>query len=264
MYRLGMWECSRTLVARAACDVALRLVGGGRRLEPRNAHQPPAAVALLGPHDGGAVGARCLRLLVAHGARGALHVAGAGPGAASEALRRELAALELDDVRPVALDRLPSPDIVLLALYDLQLDDPQHHYLSALGCDVEVKQLLQWSNIGWVTKNLLSLPPPCFGRHGKPLVPAASADISTHQSAVGLRGGSWPNLRRCRAKLHPYAKPKDQADRKGPGRRRFEPLGAGCDPKGEAGTGVPPPKDESSTPCEAEPVPYKAAVGGPV
>ncbi|RVE40933.1 hypothetical protein evm_014417 [Chilo suppressalis] len=40
--------------------------------------------------------------------------------------------------------------------------------------------------------------------------------------------------RRCRAKLHPYAKPKDQADRKGPGRRLFEPLGAGCDPKGEA------------------------------
>ncbi|RVE54885.1 hypothetical protein evm_000252 [Chilo suppressalis] len=32
--------------------------------------------------------------------------------------------------------------------------------------------------------------------------------------------------RRCRAKLHPYAKPKDQADRKGPGRRRFEPLGS--------------------------------------
>ncbi|RVE42735.1 hypothetical protein evm_012618 [Chilo suppressalis] len=70
--------------------------------------------------------------------------------------------------------------------------------------------------------------------------------------------------RRCRAKLQPYAKPKDQADRKGPGRRRFEPLGAGCDPKEEVGTGVPPPKDESSTPCEAAPVPYKAAVGGPV
>ncbi|RVE51999.1 hypothetical protein evm_003277 [Chilo suppressalis] len=70
--------------------------------------------------------------------------------------------------------------------------------------------------------------------------------------------------RRCRAKLHPYAKPKDQDDRKGPGRRRFEPLGAGCDLKGEAGTGVSPPKDESSTPCEAEPVPYNAAVGGPI
>jgi hypothetical protein len=33
----------------------------------------------------------------------------------------------------------------------------------------EVKQ--RWSVIGWVTKNLLSRAPPCFGRHVKPLVP---------------------------------------------------------------------------------------------
>ncbi|RVE49350.1 hypothetical protein evm_005965 [Chilo suppressalis] len=39
---------------------------------------------------------------------------------------------------------------------------------------------------------------------------------------------------------------KDQADRKGSGRRLFEPLGAGCDPKVEAGTRVPPPKDDNS------------------
>jgi hypothetical protein len=36
--------------------------------------------------------------------------------------------------------------------------------------------------------------PPCFGRHAKPLVPAAFAVVSTHQSALGPRGGLWPVL----------------------------------------------------------------------
>ncbi|RVE48512.1 hypothetical protein evm_006823 [Chilo suppressalis] len=34
----------------------------------------------------------------------------------------------------------------------------------------------------------------CFGRHVKPLVLAASVVVSTCQSTLGLRGGSWPNL----------------------------------------------------------------------
>jgi hypothetical protein len=54
----------------------------------------------------------------------------------------------------------------------------------------DVKQC--WSVIGWVTKNLLSQTPPCFGRHGKPLVPAPFAVDSTHQPALGPRGGLWP------------------------------------------------------------------------
>jgi hypothetical protein len=40
---------------------------------------------------------------------------------------------------------------------------------------VEVKQ--RWSVIGWVTKNLLRRAPPCFGRHVKPLVPAAPTNL---------------------------------------------------------------------------------------
>ncbi|RVE45141.1 hypothetical protein evm_010250 [Chilo suppressalis] len=67
-------------------------------------------------------------------------------------------------------------------------------WLARSAAIVEVKQLSQWSVIGWVTKNLLSRAPPCFGRHVKPLVPAASAVVNTHQSALGPRGGSWPNL----------------------------------------------------------------------
>ncbi|RVE41463.1 hypothetical protein evm_013887 [Chilo suppressalis] len=39
-------------------------------------------------------------------------------------------------------------------------------------------------------QNLLSRAPPCFGRHVKPLVPAASAVVSTRQSALGPRGGA--------------------------------------------------------------------------
>jgi hypothetical protein len=37
-------------------------------------------------------------------------------------------------------------------------------------------------------KNLLFRDPPCFGRHVKPLVLAASAAFSAHQSALGPRG----------------------------------------------------------------------------
>ncbi|CAG9784344.1 unnamed protein product [Diatraea saccharalis] len=43
-------------------------------------------------------------------------------------------------------------------------------------------------------KLLLSRATPCFGRHVKPLVPAAFAVVNTVQSALGQRGGSWPIL----------------------------------------------------------------------
>jgi hypothetical protein len=60
---------------------------------------------------------------------------------------------------------------------------------------VEVKQ--RWSVIRRVTKNVLSRAPPCFGRHVKPLIPAAFAVVSTHQPALGPRGGLWPVLLMC-------------------------------------------------------------------
>jgi hypothetical protein len=56
----------------------------------------------------------------------------------------------------------------------------------------EAKQRSQWSGIGWVTKTLSSRASPCFGRHVKPLVSAAFAVVSTHQLALGPRGGLWP------------------------------------------------------------------------
>jgi hypothetical protein len=68
----------------------------------------------------------------------------------------------------------------------------------------EVKQ--RCPVIGWVTKTLLSRAPPCVGRHVKPLAAAALAVISTHQSALGPRGGLWPLLLMC----IPYGRPVPQ------------------------------------------------------
>jgi hypothetical protein len=51
---------------------------------------------------------------------------------------------------------------------------------------MEVK--LRWSVIGCVIKNLSSRAPPCFGRHVKPMVPAAFAVVSTNQPALGVVG----------------------------------------------------------------------------
>jgi hypothetical protein len=56
------------------------------------------------------------------------------------------------------------------------------------------------SNVGQsldVTKSVLSRVPPWFGRHVKPLVPAALAVVITHQPALGPRGGLWPVLSLC-------------------------------------------------------------------
>jgi hypothetical protein len=66
---------------------------------------------------------------------------------------------------------------------DEELDGPA---VSVLRRSItKVKQ--RWSVIGWVTKNLLSRAPPCFGRHVKSLVPAAFAVVNTHQPSLGPR-----------------------------------------------------------------------------
>ncbi|CAK1578942.1 unnamed protein product [Parnassius mnemosyne] len=60
---------------------------------------------------------------------------------------------------------------------------------------------------------------------------------------------------------HLYVVPMSQADWKELGRRRFEPLCAGCGQVEGAGTSEPLPRDENSIPCEAEPAPCKVASG---
>jgi hypothetical protein len=50
------------------------------------------------------------------------------------------------------------------------------------------------SNVGQSLdgQNLLSQAPSCFGRHVKQLVLVAFVVVSTHQPALGLRGGLCP------------------------------------------------------------------------
>ncbi|GBP67677.1 Enhancer of mRNA-decapping protein 3 [Eumeta japonica] len=114
--RRGLADGALLLMARAAADLALRLVGGGRRLDPRNTHQLPCVVVLPGPHREGACGVMVARLLASHGVRTAV-LAPSGPAAESTELRRALAAYALTGqscVRRVA--ELPSPDLVVIAL----------------------------------------------------------------------------------------------------------------------------------------------------
>ncbi|XP_030028642.2 enhancer of mRNA-decapping protein 3 [Manduca sexta] len=147
MQRVGLADSAHTLLARAAADVALRLVGGGRRLEPRNAHQQPVVVALAGAHRVGAVGLAAARLLASHGAR-VVYYAEAAP---CEALQRE-AALALSGVtRAADAHALPSPDLVLLALYDPLLDDQQDRH----------EEVLRWA--GGVRGAIIALEPPTRG-----------------------------------------------------------------------------------------------------
>ncbi len=68
--------------------------------------------------------------------------------------------------------------------------------------------------------------------------------------------------RKCTMKLHLYALPKCRAGLKHPDIQQSERHAAECGPEEEAGTGVPPPKDENSIPCGAAPVPYIEAGGG--
>ncbi|KAJ8716927.1 hypothetical protein PYW08_005326 [Mythimna loreyi] len=130
--RRGLRGQAHTLLARAAADVALRLVGGGRRLDPRNAHQAPSVVALVGPHAAGAAGLQAARLLASHGARAAALLA-APAAAPAPALAAELAAAAPAGVLLApSVAQLPSADVVLLALYDPVLDEPQEQYQAAL------------------------------------------------------------------------------------------------------------------------------------
>jgi hypothetical protein len=84
----------------------------------------------------------------------------------------------------------------VLRLSNILLQELAGPAVSALRrATAKVKQ--HWSVFGWATKNLLSRASPCFGRHVKPLVPDAFALVSTHQPALGPRGGLCPVLLMC-------------------------------------------------------------------
>ncbi|CAB3251269.1 unnamed protein product [Arctia plantaginis] len=161
----GLLPGSLTLLARAAADVALRLVGGGRRLDPRNAHQTPTVVALVGPHAAGAAGLAAARVLASHGAYAAALLAAPAPSAPDAALARELSALACAGVELAAApDALPRPDVLLLALHDPELGDGQARYSDAL----------RWA--GGARAAVVALEPPAEGWEG----------VSARAAVVGL------------------------------------------------------------------------------
>ncbi|KAJ2948723.1 hypothetical protein O0L34_g7981 [Tuta absoluta] len=132
--RAGLAGGARVLLARAAADVCVRLVGGGRRLEPRNAHQAPTVAVLCGAHKTGAAALTAARLLSSHNCNVVCYThptaEAGGVESGGEELQRELSALVLSNIPVVAsLDRLPaSVDLVLVAIHDLQDHSPPDHY----------------------------------------------------------------------------------------------------------------------------------------
>ncbi|XP_048483643.1 enhancer of mRNA-decapping protein 3 isoform X1 [Plutella xylostella] len=127
---------ARVLLARAAADVALRLVGGGRRLDARNTHQVPTVVALVGDHYIGACGVTTARILASHGVDTCVWVCGggnAGGGGLGEELQLYLAAGGRA-LRGAGGARPPAADLLLLALHDVyeQTDDEHPDIVCAL------------------------------------------------------------------------------------------------------------------------------------
>ncbi|KPJ00912.1 Enhancer of mRNA-decapping protein 3 [Papilio xuthus] len=180
------------LLARAAADVALQLVGGGRRLDWRNAHQAPVCVAVAGPHRTGAAAVLAARLLASHGARAFVLLAGEcgqcgqcgrcgegeqcgeGGQCGAGAVRREVRALGAGCVRRA--DELPRPDLVLLALHD-----PER----AADADAEHAQPRYQEALTWARGArgaALALEPPACGWAG----------LSARAAVQGVLPGAVP------------------------------------------------------------------------
>ncbi|VVC97949.1 unnamed protein product [Leptidea sinapis] len=156
MRRHALLDTALVLGARAAADLALRLAGGGRRLEARNAHQAPVAVLLCGASRAGAAGVLAARLLASHAVRAHVLLS-PRVHAASPELRRELAALAAAGgavhAEPASL---PAPDVLVAALYDPLDDGPQDEHAAALA---------------WARRSraaLVALEPPAAGWEGVP------------------------------------------------------------------------------------------------
>ncbi|CAK1550289.1 unnamed protein product [Leptosia nina] len=154
--RLRAIDPALVLLGRATADLALRLCGGGRRLEARNAHQAPVVVVAAGNHLGGAAGVLTARLLLSHGVRAYVTLSGMlNPGTACEALQRELAAFTMSGgTAQCDPTDLPAPDVIVLALYDPLRDEGREGHAEALS----------WARSA--RSGVLALEPPAAGWGG--------------------------------------------------------------------------------------------------
>ncbi|CAB3365288.1 Hypothetical predicted protein [Cloeon dipterum] len=120
--RLGVSvERQAELIGRAATEMALQLLGGGHRLNPRNAHQLPSVVVFCGSQRSAVLGANFARQLSGHG----IHVQIVIPesGISSE-LFRELALFKLTK-NPVltSMQGISNADLIVMAIDDPLMDD---------------------------------------------------------------------------------------------------------------------------------------------
>lgn len=61
------FERQSEMLGRAATEIGIQLLGGARRLNPRNSHQKPLVVVMCGSNRPGAMGLNTARQLAAHG-----------------------------------------------------------------------------------------------------------------------------------------------------------------------------------------------------
>ncbi|XP_063241371.1 enhancer of mRNA-decapping protein 3 [Bacillus rossius redtenbacheri] len=120
-------ERQTELMGRAATEMALQLLGGGHRLNPRNSHQWPTVVALCGPHRQGATGLNCARQLASHGVRTLVFLL--DTACATQQLKQELELYRLTGnklISKIADLPLGSVDLIVLALADDGGGGPGH------------------------------------------------------------------------------------------------------------------------------------------
>ncbi|XP_059479729.1 enhancer of mRNA-decapping protein 3-like [Neocloeon triangulifer] len=122
--RLGVTiERQAELMGRAATEIALQLLGGGHRLNPRNAHQLPNVVVFCGSQRSAVLGANCARQLSSHGIP--VQVVIPESGISSE-LYRELSMFRLTK-NPVLTNMQcltgKTADLIIVAIDDPQMDD---------------------------------------------------------------------------------------------------------------------------------------------
>jgi hypothetical protein len=85
--------------------------------------------------------------------------------------------------------------IYLCIINSMLINVVDYFLIMIIGFVKQLKGYTKENNHMPIAKEFRAIP--CFGRHVKPLVPAAFAVVSTHQPALGPRGGLWPVLLMC-------------------------------------------------------------------
>lgn len=167
------------LMGRAATEMALQLLGGGHRLNPRNTHQWPSVVILCGPHKQGAMGINAARQLASHGVNTILYVI----PSELEIFKKELALYKLTKNKIVSsVSGLPHvTDLIIIALID-------EDNIKTYG------NIAEWTNSNRAP--VLALDPPANGTPGIltkfSLVPVLPLSHSLENGKIYLCNLSFP------------------------------------------------------------------------